>query len=190
MHSMGSVHLEVVLAAAYVLFLLLTSAALEGWGRLSQRRSQRAKTVGFELHRHLDAWRCSEGNFLWLQEVDDERRVARYRAGPHICNRCQVKHLCTDSHDGRELLHSLDPWPRSEMGRFQGVVSLTLVLLAAFIIVLEVFRHHEQNELLILTGSFILTVSLGLHRIVKVPWRHARASQKARVSEDTVKSTR
>jgi hypothetical protein len=95
---------------------------------------------------------CPEGESLWPHELDEERRLVRYRARAHVCNACAFKHRCTDSDRGREIVRPLDPWPHSEAGRFHRTISLLMIALAALILVVEAARHHELPEATLLLG--------------------------------------
>jgi hypothetical protein len=92
---------------------------------------------------------------LHLRELDHELRVARYRARAHVCNDCPAKPVCTDSDDGRELVRSLDAWPRSEAGRFHRGISLALVALAGLIAAVVLLRHHELAEAALLAAVLV-----------------------------------
>jgi hypothetical protein len=133
---------EVLLLGGYAAFLLLAAVALEWLSAHTHRRALRFRTAGFTYHEGLDAWQCPEGEHLWPHELDHERRLVRYRARAHVCNRCPVKPACTDSDRGREVVRPLDPWPHSEAGRFHRVLALVLVVLAALVLVVEASRHH------------------------------------------------
>lgn len=145
-----SVHIEVVLIAGYAVFLLACAAGLDLLARHAHQRSERYRTMGFAYHPGHDYWVCPEDQQLWPHEFDHERRLVRYRAKPSICNACPTKHRCTASQDGREITRPLDPWPHSEAGRFHRGIALVLVALAGFILVVEVFRHHQPAELALL----------------------------------------
>jgi Transposase DDE domain len=156
---------EVVLAGGYAAALVLGALALEWLSAHTHRRSLRYRTAGFTYHAAHDAWTCPEGEDLWPHEFDHQRRLVRYRARAHVCNRCPVKARCTDSDQGRELVRPLDPWPHSEAGRFHRVISLMLVVLAACVLLLAVARNHEPAEaaalgallaLCFLAGRFLL----------------------------------
>jgi hypothetical protein len=161
------VHAEAAFVAAYVVFLVLVAIGLEWVARFSHRQSHRSRTIGFRFHQHVNAWECSEGNYLWLQEVDQERRLAHYKGDAKICNACGVKHTCTDGDNGRELVRSLNAWTHTEMGQFQRVMSLTLLLLAAVIAIAELIRHHNRWELILLVPSALLVFSMGV-RVLRV----------------------
>jgi hypothetical protein len=162
---MNEVHAETVMAAAYALFLLAVAAGVELMARHSHVRSERYRTAGFTFHAHLDAWQCPEGEHLHRHGVDHERRLVRYRAKAHICNRCPSKAACTDSDEGREVVRAIDPWPHSEAGRFHRGLCLVLVALAALIVAIETIRHHEPGELVVLAGA-LAAVTVAAARLV------------------------
>jgi hypothetical protein len=135
-------HTEVYLGAGYAVFLLASAGALEWLSAHTHRRALRYRTAGFTYREHLDAWECPQGEHLWPHELDHECRFVRYRAKAHVCNGCPVKHACTDSDEGREVVRPLDPWPHSEAGRFHRVLSLVLVALAGLVLLIEAARHH------------------------------------------------
>jgi hypothetical protein len=143
---------EVLLAAGYAAFLTLGAFVLEWLSAHTHRRALRFRTAGFTYVEAHDHWICPEGEQLWPHELDRERRLVRYRARPHVCNACHVKHRCTDSDRGREVVRPLDAWPHSEAGRFHRVLALTMVVLSAFILLVELARHHDPREALLLVG--------------------------------------
>jgi hypothetical protein len=154
----------VLLVVGYAVFLLCIAGGLELLARSSHHRSQRLRTMGFTYHKHLDVWECSQGQHLLPTAVDYKLRLVRYRGNAHVCNSCPLKAACTDSHEGREIVHSLDPWPYSEIGRFHRGISLVLALLALIMLGVTVSFHHRLYELMVLgvTFAFITLVSLRL----------------------------
>jgi hypothetical protein len=155
------VNTEALLAAGYAVALVIGAFGLEWLSAHTHRRALRYRTAGFTYHDHLDAWECPEGEHLWLHQLDHERRLLRYRARAHVCNRCPRKQYCTDSDRGREIVRPLDPWPHSEAGRFHRGLSLVLVVLAGLIALVELTRHHQQAEAVVLVGVFALAVLAG-----------------------------
>ena len=147
---------EVVLAPATPRLLLIGAFGLEWLSAHTHRRSLRYRTAGFTYDPAQDHWACPEGEHLWPHEFDHERRLVRYRAKAHICNRCPRKGSCTDSDRGREIVRPLDPWPHSEAGRFHRTISLVMIALAALILVVEAARHHEPPEAALLIGLVIV----------------------------------
>jgi hypothetical protein len=155
----SGVHVEVVLAAGYAIFLVGVAVVLELLARHSHQRSEHYRNSGFVYLRNMDLWECPAGRQLTRLEVDYERRIARYRAPADACNACSLKNNCTDSDEGRLLESRLDSWVESELSRFHRGISLALLLLATIILVAETIRHAEARELL-LVGS--LLVPLGI----------------------------
>ncbi len=157
---------EALLAAGYATFLVGIAFVIEWLSAHTHRRSLRYRTAGFTYHEHLDAWECPEGEHLLPYETDDERRLARYRARAHVCNRCPSKSACTDSERGREVVRPLDPWPHSEAGRFHRGLSLVLVGLAGLIVVIGLGLHHRAAESLLL-GAVLVGVALAARRLAR-----------------------
>jgi hypothetical protein len=145
---------EALLALGYATFLLAAALLIEWLSVHTHRRAQRFRTAGFFYDAEHDYWRCPEGEHLWPEEVDDERRLLRYRAKAHVCNACPLKAACTDSDDGREIARPLDPWPHSEAGRFHRAVSVMLAGLALLVLVVGGARNHAPVEVALLAGLF------------------------------------
>jgi len=157
------VHPETALALGYALFLVLAALGVEIVARFSHHRLRHAKTAGFRFDSEARAWQCPQGNFLWLYEVDQKSRLVRYRAEARHCNRCEIKHTCTDSDDGRELTHSFEAWAESEMGRFHRGFCLMLVVLAGFVLAVALARHwHGTVEPAVLGAMAVLVVFASL----------------------------
>jgi hypothetical protein len=158
----GPVHIEVALAAGYAGFLIVVAAGLEWFGRHSHWRSGQFRTAGFKYHGHLDVWECPCGHHLRPHYRDPVREVVRYRAPAHTCNACARKNECTDSEHGREIIHSSEPWIETEAGKFHRVLSLTLLLLAALIMIAEMLRHPTFPEVLLPGSVLALVLTRGL----------------------------
>jgi hypothetical protein len=152
---------ETLLAAGYAAFLILAAGLLEWLSAHTHRRSLRYRTAGFEYDEDQDHWRCPEGEHLYPHELDQERRLMRYRAKAHVCNSCPGKPACTDSSDGREIVRSLDPWPHSEAGRFHRGLSLLLLALALLVLVVAGVRNHAPAELTALAALALVTLGAG-----------------------------
>jgi len=156
-------HLEFWLATGYVLLLLIIAAGLEWMGRHSHQRSHRYHTAGFRFRKHADHWECPTGARLERAEIDSELRVIRYRAPAHTCNACAIKSHCTDSDSGRQIAVSLDPWLRSAVGRFHRGMSLTLLVLAGLIVLIELIRHDHGSERWLLSATLLGVALLAVH---------------------------
>jgi hypothetical protein len=147
-----TIHPEVLLAVGYAIFLLGAALGLDLLARHSHARSERYRTAGFTYHPSHDAWICPEDQLLLRSEVDHERRLVRYRGRPQICNHCPAKTECTDSDEGREVVHAMDPWPHSEAGRFHRGISLAVVLIAGPVLAVETLHNHSPLELAVLAA--------------------------------------
>lgn len=145
---------EVILAAGYAIVLVAAAGVLEWLSRHANRRSKEFRTGGFEYDSHHDYWVCQQGEQLWPAEFDREKRLVRYRAKSSACQACAVKHLCTDSDQGREVTRAIDPWPHSEAGRFHRGIAVTVAGLALFVLSVELFRNHEPVDLAVLIPVF------------------------------------
>jgi hypothetical protein len=156
-----TIDIEVLLAGAYAVFLLLVAFGLELLARHSHHRSKQMGVAGFRYHRHQDFWECPTGQQLKPIASDYGQRLVRYRALAHICNKCSIKRLCTESDEGREIEHNPDSWLESELARFHRGISLALLLLAGLLLVVEMIRHQKPTELLILTGFLVPVALLG-----------------------------
>ena len=168
----GPLHLEVVLAAGYAVFLLVAAAGFEWFGGLSHRRSGQFRTAGFKYHRQLDVWECPCGYHLHPHYRDPVREVVRYRAAASTCNACASKPACTDSDLGREIIHSSAYWIETQAGRFHRGLSFTLLLLAALVLVVEMFRYPASPELLLLGCVLLLVAARGLW-LIRAFWPDA-----------------
>lgn len=156
-----TIDIEVILAGAYAVFLLLVAFGLELVARQAHHRSKQMCVAGFRYHRHHDIWECPAGQQLKPIATDYARRLVRYRAPAHICNACSIKHLCTESEKGREIEHNPDSWLESEIARSHRGISLALLFLAGLLLVVEMIRHQRPIELLILSGFFVPIGLLG-----------------------------
>jgi hypothetical protein len=155
----GSLQLDTVLASVYALMLLAIAAGLEWLARHSHRRTDQYHTAGFRFLRDRDEWECPMGIALMRAEIDHDQNVVRYRAPARSCNNCLIKSRCTHSDQGREILVQLDPWVQSAPLRLQRGISLVITILAAFILAVELLRHRQAADQLVL-GPILLIVLL------------------------------
>lgn len=156
-----AIDIEVFLAGAYAVFLLLVALGLELVARHTHHRSKHMRVAGFRYHRHHDVWECPTGQQLKPIATDYARRLVRYRAPAHICNACSLKHLCTESAEGREIEHNPNSWLESEIARFHRGISLALLFLAGLLLGIEMIRHQRPMELLFLSGFLVPIALLG-----------------------------
>jgi hypothetical protein len=147
----------VLLAAGYAVLLLTVAAGLEWLARHTAARSQRYRTAGFTYRPDQDVWICPRNEPLWPAEVDRQHRVLRYRARATVCNACPDKAGCTSTHDGREIVQPIDPWPHSEAGRFHRGVSVTLAAIAGTFLGAATVAHHDPADAALTVPTAVLT---------------------------------
>lgn len=189
---MGSVATESLLAAGYALFLAAGALGLDALARHSHRRSELYRTAGFTYHEPSDAWECPEGERLHRIETDMHRRLARYRAGAHVCNACPRKPDCTDSDSGREITRTLDPWPHSEAGRFHRVIAVSIVCFGGLVIAAGAALNHSPADLAVLGGALLAITVVGIYLVADLratgagfPWPEDQKSGAAPVTGPT-----
>ncbi len=166
----GGIHMEVLLAVCYAVFLTAAARGLELAARYSYQRSKRIQVAGFRYDAKLDFWTCPNDQKLLRAEVDSQRNVVVYRAAAHACNTCSMKARCTDSDRGRTIEHAPDSWLESEMRRFHRGMSLALFVLAAVIVVAEFFRYHGRSDRILLAA--VAAVTLALAGRIASAWTH------------------
>lgn len=153
----SGVHIEVLLASAYAMFLVGVAFVLELLARHSHKRSERYRNSGFIYFQKMDLWECPAGRQLTHIETDYRRRISYYRAPAHACNSCALKNNCTDSEEGRLLESRHDSWLESELRRFHRGISLVLLLLATVLLAAETVRHAGPRDMLV-AGCMLLPV--------------------------------
>jgi hypothetical protein len=131
---MHGINLEVLLASGYAIFLASVAAVLEFAARHSHERTRRIPTVGFSYHPELDFWKCPNDKHLYRVEVMRESSAVRYQA---------------------------DSWLQSELRKFHRALSLTLLLLADFILVVTMLRQNNMRDQLILAVSVLCITGAG-----------------------------
>jgi hypothetical protein len=161
----SGVHVEVVLAASYAIFLVGVAFILEFLARHSHKRSERYRISGFVYFQKMDFWECPAGRQLLRAETDYQRRIVQYRASADACNACSLKNNCTHSNEGRLLESHLNSWIESELRRFHRGISLALLLLATVILLAKTVRHTEPRELL-LVGCLLIPLGISETKLV------------------------
>lgn len=157
MTTLAAVNTEVLLAAGYAVFLVAIALALEAAARFVHRRAQRFRVSSFTYHSRLDIWECPAGERLFPTEPH------RYRAPAQTCNACSLKHACTDSHSGREIVISPLDWLETEIGRFHRGMSMGLLVLVGWLVGFEALRHCDPDDLHVLGAVLMIAATLGVH---------------------------
>ena len=152
---MPRVSLEFVLMLGYAVFLSLVALLLELAARHAHRRSLSISTIGFTYHPDRDIWRCPEEQHLFPVFADAAKGTVVYRAPASACNACRSKPGCTDSDKGREIERKNASGLQFGMQRFHRAMSLTLLVLANLILIVEIFRTNGLYPRLLLAAVLV-----------------------------------
>ena len=126
--------------AGYAISLALIALLLELAAGRAHRRSLARSTAGSTYHPDRDIWRCPRDQHLFPIFSDSVKGVVVYRAPASACNSCRSKAACTDSDHGREIERRDLNGVEYGMKQFHRVMSITLLLLAGLILIVELFR--------------------------------------------------
>jgi hypothetical protein len=176
---MIGVDVEILLAAGYAAFLLIVAASLELAARHSHHRSERMRLAGFRYDAQVDLWTCPNDVKLLRAEVDYGRGAVFYRAPAHACNTCPIKSRCTDSDTGRVIEHRPDSWLDSELRRFHRGISLTMVVLAALMLTVELVRFAAQRDHMVAGAMLVFVAVYGLHLAAPITTRRDETEPRA-----------
>lgn len=154
--------ISVMLIAGYSLALLAIGWGFDSMARRASARAARWRTGEFVYRADHDAWICPQDHWMWPSSFDPRHRVMRYRALPVVCNSCPVKSDCTTSDHGREISREIDPWPHSDAGRFHRGIACFVAALGVVLPVATSIVSHSAGDLLVLAGTALVVVLLGL----------------------------
>ena len=153
---MQSVSLEFMLMLGYAVLLGAVALLLELAARHAHRRSLSLSTTGFIYHADKDMWRCPEFHHLFPVFVNHANGSVIYRAPASTCNACRCKSHCTDSNNGREIERKTTSDLQYGMQRFHRAMSVTLLVLATLILVIEIFRDRAFYPRVLLVAVLVL----------------------------------
>jgi hypothetical protein len=153
---MTSFSLETVLMLAYAVLLGLVALVLEVAARHAHRRSLETPNIGFTYHAERDVFRCPENQHLFPVFSHPAGPSTVYRAPASTCNACRSKHACTDSNEGREVHRHHPNLMQAGMQRFHRAFSITLLVLACLLLLVELFRAPGVRDKLLVAA--VLTV--------------------------------
>ena len=162
--------IAVWLAAAYGLVLLGVGFGIDALARRATATVEGRGRGGFVYHADHDAWLCPEDQWLWPQSYDPDNRVMRYRGIPSVCNSCPVKHTCTSSHSGREVVRPVDSWPASETARFYRGIACAIAVLGI------IWPLAMAFTVTIVEAAVLLAVGVALALGSWPLWSHLRRS--------------
>jgi hypothetical protein len=157
----ADVSLEFILMLGYAVSLAIIALLLELAARHSHRRSLGVSTAGFTYHPERDIWRCPRDQHLFPIFSDSIKGVTVYRAPAEACNCCRSKAACTDSEHGRAIERKDSNGLEWGMQRFHRAMSVTLLVLASLILIVELFRArglYPRVALVSVLGAFCLIV--------------------------------
>lgn len=153
---MAGVSVEFMLMLGYALALALIVLLLELAAGHARRRSLGVSTAGFTYHPGQDFWRCPQDQHLFPIFSDSQKGITIYRAPADACNSCMSKAACTDSSGGRQIERNDLSDVGSRMARFHRALSLTLLVLASLILIVELFRTGSPYPRVLLALALVL----------------------------------
>jgi hypothetical protein len=118
---------EIWLLSGYVAVVLVGGRLSEVLARVHFERARRYAEGGFEYDADADHYHCPGGERLSLHLVEEDRRLAVYRAPAATCNGCPLKAQCTPHDEGRHLYRPLAEWAETDIGRFHHRLALMMV---------------------------------------------------------------
>ena len=156
------------LACGYGVVLLAVAYGIDALARRASLMLDGRGRGGFVYHADQDAWLCPRDEWLWPKSYDPQNRVMRYRGTPSVCNACPVKHTCTSSLDGREVVRQVDAWPASESARFYRGIACSIAVLGTVWPAATAFTVALPEALL------LLGVAIGIGLAGLPLWSHLR----------------
>jgi hypothetical protein len=116
--------LEVWLLLGYAAVVLAGARLTEALARTHFSRARRYAEHGFHYDADADHYHCPHGERLSLHVINQEERVAVYRAPATSCARCPSRAACTPHDGGRHIYRPLAAWAETDVGRFHQWLSL------------------------------------------------------------------
>ena len=163
---MAYVPVEYILMLGYAVSLACIAQLLEWAARRAHRRSLAVTTLGFTYHPDRDVWRCPQDQHLFPILQDSTTGAVIYRAPASACNACRSKAACTDSNHGREIERRDFNGLEYGMIRFHRAISLTLLVLASLILIIELCRAGAGGFYpRLVLASFLTMFCLAIQRL-------------------------
>ena len=132
--------IELWIVLSYVAAVLAGARIVEALARAHFSRALRYGQHGFEYVEAHDVYRCPQGEYLSLHNVQQDGRLAVYRAPPASCRSCRFKARCTPSDEGRLIFRSLAAWAETNVGVFHRRISVIMIA-ATVVICVAALRH-------------------------------------------------
>jgi hypothetical protein len=153
------VELEVWLILGYVLAVLVGARLFEALAKVHFERARRYAERGFQYVADLDHYQCPQGERLGLHLIDEDSRLAVYRAPASSCNNCPLKASCTPHDEGRHVYRSLAVWAETDIGRFHQRLSLLMFVVGSVLSGAGLVRWGGQPGTGLLLLALVLNVS-------------------------------
>lgn len=150
--------LEVWLILGYVAVVLAGARLSEVLARLHFERARRFAESGFEYDADADHYHCPEGERLTLHLVEEQSRLAVYRAPASRCNGCPRKASCTPHEEGRHLYRPLAAWAETDIGRFHRRLSLLMIGVGVIFSLLALIHWLGQPGTGLLLAAWTLSL--------------------------------
>jgi hypothetical protein len=168
--------LEVSLLLGYALVVLAGARLMEWLARAHFEQARRYREYGFHYDADADHYHCPQGERLALHLIDQEERVAVYRAPASACAGCPEKARCTPHDEGRHIYRPLAAWTETDVGRFHQWLSLLTAASAAALslVALLVWAGRPGTGLLIVAFLAAARVSV---RDARSVWRSVSAPE-------------
>jgi hypothetical protein len=152
--------IELWIVLFYVAAVLAGARIVEALARAHFARALRYGQHGFEYVEAHDAYRCPQGEYLSLHDVQQDARFAVYRAPPGSCRDCRFKARCCPSDEGRLIVRSLAAWAETNVGLFHRRVSVVMFGAAVVVCAAGLRRWSGQPGSGWLAGVFLTSVVL------------------------------
>lgn len=161
--------LELWLILGYVAAILSGARLSEVLARLHFERARQYAERGFEYDADADHYHCPEGERLTLHLLEEENRLAVYRAPASRCNGCLRKESCTPHGEGRRLYRSLATWAETDIGRFHRRLSLLMIGVGAIFSLLALAHWLGQPGTGLLLAALMLSLA-SVTRDLRAAW--------------------
>jgi hypothetical protein len=162
--------LEVSLLLGYAIAVLVGARLMERLARVHFERARRYGEDGFHYDADADHYHCPQGERLALHLIDQQERVAVYRAPAWACAGCPEKARCTPHDEGRHIYRPLAAWTETDVGRFHQWVSLLMAASVAALSLVALLEWAGEPG----TGLLLLTLFTGAGMAVRdarLAWR-------------------
>jgi hypothetical protein len=168
--------LEVSLLLGYAIVVLAGARLMERLARAHFERARRYGEGGFHYDADADHYHCPQGERLALHLIDQQERVAVYRAPASTCAGCPEKARCTPHDEGRHIYRPLAAWTETDVGRFHQWLSLLMAASAAALSLVAVLEWAGRPGTGLLVVALITATRVAV-RDARSVWRSAATSE-------------